>query len=67
MVGVMMYLLVEDQDMRLSGALEVELSERAQVTVAVKDLCLRSLGCRSCAGVPSRPYSARCRASEECV
>ena len=65
----MMCLLLEIRDTRLNWnwVLEVELSERAQVTVAVTDLCLHPLVCQSCAVVPSQPYNAHCRASEEYV
>ena len=64
-----MCLLVEIHDTYLNWnwVLKVELSGRAQVTVAVTDLCLRPLVYRSCAVVPSQPYNAHCRASEEYV
>ena len=60
----MMCLLVEIHD---TWVLEAELSVRAQVTVAVTDLCLPPSVCQSCVVVPSRPYNAHCRASEESV
>ena len=65
----MMCLLLENHDTCLNWnwVLEVELSGRAQVTVAVKDLCLHPLVCQFCAVVPSQPYNAHCRAFEEYV
>ena len=63
----MMCLFVGIHDTRLNWVLEVELSERAQVTVGVKDLYLHPLVCQSCAVVPFQPYSAHYRASEEYV
>jgi hypothetical protein len=65
----MMCLLLEIHDTCLNWnwVSEVELSGRTQVIVAVMDLCLRPLACQFCVAVPSQPYNARCRASEEYV
>ena len=67
MVAVMMCLLLENTCLNWNWVLEVKLSGRVQVTVAMTDLCLRPLVCRSCAVVPSQPYNAHCKASEEYV